>query len=274
MELSTNLQLQEAQERVNQLTQDLDGNTDPAQRADIENELRQANDQVHALTAEQYAANDLRSTTSSGSTSAERTGELHNAGARDNGDGITVTYVRLDETQRALMESGVAYQEYRTDGGAAAPSHRDRAAEQADAREQAAAKGENAPGYDDRSQSRERDPTDALHRSLRSEPGNEVAPETAAAIEGMEQRGAPAERQESTPEQVRAIRDGESIAGTIEDRVTVDGQDFYTVDVEGPDGKHERVLVPAVDGYDAGDSITANRAGHDVSLSNDYGHGL
>ncbi|CAD2265250.1 hypothetical protein X12_004523 (plasmid) [Xanthomonas arboricola] len=116
------------------------------------------------------------------------------------------------------------------------------------------------------SEGRQLDRANELYDQLQT--AMDPTPETTAAVARWEQeRG-------NDAGQVRDLRDGESITGTIESTVTMDGQAYNVLHVEHENGTSERVRVPADPDHDHGDQVTASRDGVEVEVRHDYGHGL
>ncbi|PPU05232.1 hypothetical protein XacyCFBP2565_21970 [Xanthomonas arboricola pv. corylina] len=220
-------QVDEAKAKADQLAQQLDTTENAAERAGIEAELRDARDQVQALTDAQVAAG-------SGTSTPSRSGEQIGT---------------QDSTQERQQVADVA----------------EDAQLQAEVPEPApqAPTGASTTPY---SEGRQLDRANELYDQLQT--GVDPTPETTAAVERWEQeRG-------NDAGQVRDLRDGESITGTVESTVTVDGQAYNVLQVEHEDGTKERVRVPADPDHEHGDQVTASREGAEIEVHHDYGHGL
>ncbi|MCL1574880.1 hypothetical protein [Xanthomonas nasturtii] len=213
-------QVDEAKAKADQLAQQLDATEGQAERAAVEAALREARDQVQALSDAQHAAGAdapaSRSETRTGPQEASQVPELAEAGA-----------------EQAEAERG----------------------EQAPAAERAPTPNEG----------REIDRVDELYSTL--QPATDPTPETTAAVNRWEQ-------ERESVGQVRELRDGESVTGTVESTVTVDGQSFNVLQIEHEDGRSERVMVPADPDHEQGDPVTASREGAEIAVHHDYGHGM
>lgn len=137
-----------------------------------------------------------------------------------------------------------------------------------------------------REQARELDRTDELYATLQVESSVDPTPEYTAAVEhhaasqgaSLQVSAGDHHKPEAAPatlevaESIRPMRDGESLEGVIEDRVTIDGADFYTLAVEHESGNAERVMVPAVGDYEPGDSVAVEQHGQEVEMISGHGH--
>jgi hypothetical protein len=171
------------------------------------------------------------------------------------GDAFIVVTVKeqtahLDATQRALMERGIAYQEFTTQPPKPA--------------EQPAP---SAPGAD-------------ASRAAAPQPMTlEIAadPEKIAAYHAEQdaaQAAARTAQDSGTEVPPRPLEVGEEVSGEIVEAIEQDGQDFYILTIENAQGEAERVLIPADElEHEAGDEITARRTpqGVEIEEARDYG---
>jgi len=172
------------------------------------------------------------------------------------GDAFIVVTVKeqtahLDATQRALMERGIAYQEFTTQPSKSAEPAREQPASGADASRatapqpmtlEIAADPEKIAAYH-----AEQDAAQATARTAQDS-GTEAPP--------------------------RPLEVGEEVSGEIVAAIEQDGQDFYILTIENDQGEAERVLVPAAElEHEAGDEITARRTpqGIEIEEVRDYG---
>ncbi len=219
-------QVDEAKAKADQLAQQLDTTDNAADRAKIESELREARDQVQALTDAQVPAES--------STTAKRSG-----------DGIEAQDRAQERPQAAVVGEDAQHQADAPETAPEAPA------------------GGSASPYSD---GRQLDRANELYEQLQT--GVDPTPETTAAIDRWEQeRG-------NNAGQARDLRDGESVTGTVESTVTINGQAYNVLHVEHENGSSERVRVPADPDHEHGDQVTASREGSEIEVRHDYGHGL
>lgn len=175
------------------------------------------------------------------------------------GDAFIVVTVKeqtahLDATQRALMDRGIAYQEF-----AAQPQ---KPAEQL--REQPAP---SAPGAE---ASRAAEPQ-PMTLEIAADPEKITAYH---AEQDAAQAAARTAQDSGTEAPPRPLEVGEEVSGEIVEAIEQDGQDFYILTIENDQGEAERVLIPADElEHEAGDEITARRTpqGIEIEEARDYG---
>ena len=251
------MQFESARAAVQQLQQELEKVSEPAQRAELEGRLMEAQSYLTTLQEQQIASAASERTSESSVPSewvhTKTEARLHESNGYSMADAlgfndrvtVTETSVQMDSVQRDLYERGTAYQEF-------APA----AEREPQAPEQSTGQG---PSFDD---------------GLQISAGAMQA--EAAPIEAMQYQETEAQRvaQDSGME-ARHIENGEEISGEIAEIAHIEGQAFYAVDTENEaTGKPERVLVPVGDTeHEPGDEIQATKTPQGVQIEQEYGYG-
>ena len=240
-----------SQEQINATRQDIERlqyqistEADPQKKVELSTALVDAHGRLLATSGEaERSAADTRSAYSS-ERKDHTTPAAKGLDKLAPGDAFIVVNVKeqtahLDATQRALMDRGIAYQEF-----AAQPQ---KPAEQP---------APSAPG---------------------AEASRAADPEKIAAYHAEQdaaQATARTAQDSGTEAPPRPLEVGEEVSGEIVEAIEQDGQDFYILTIENAQGEAERVLIPADElEHEAGDEITARRTpqGVEIEEARDYG---
>lgn len=254
-----------SQEQINATRQDIERlqyqistEADPQKKVELSTALVDAHGRLLATSGEaERSAADTRSAYSS-ERKDHTTPAAKGLDKLAPGDAFIVVNVKeqtahLDATQRALMDRGIAYQEF--------------AAQPQKPAEQPAPSAPGAPGAE-------------ASRAAAPQPMTlEIAadPEKIAAYHAEQaaaQAAARTAQDSGTEAPPRPLEVGEEVSGEIVEAIEQDGQGFYILTIENAQGEAERVLIPADElEHEAGDEITARRTpqGVEIEEARDYG---